>query len=1069
LADSLQAAAPSKHWKGAITRTGASWSLASNWQENIPPADGDDLIFPSTASTFTLTNDIVDLRPHKLVFEGSNYTVRGNPITLRAGISVLQQSGVVYLGITNSAPQTYNVMNSGAWLSVLGDIHLGTNTLTVDSIGIVYLVGGVSGTGGLIKNGSGTNRLTGSVGNSYTGTTVVNAGTLELDKSSGLAIAGPLVVGNGGNGTNSGAILRLQASNLIGGVPVTINDGALWQMNNNSDGIGSLTLKGGQVVTGTGHLCLGGSVTNLASTFPGIFLGNLYLCGTTRSFEVAANSELLITGTIADAGASSGVTKTGGGLLRFYNCANIYTGPTTIHEGILQVQSPTALGSSTSGTILAGGDLILEGASIANEWLTNNSPYSSLKVVSSFDSNVSDWAGNIVLNEDLRVIVSPNQTLYLDGIISGTGGFTKSQVGTLVLRGSGNTYTGTTTVRDAGLVLKKSTGEAIPGPLVIGPGSSPFVLFQAANQIGNVPVTVYSGGTLDLSGYSDAIGALTLNGGYVSSGSGLLTLGGDVTASGPSDSHLNNIYGNLSLGAATRAFNLPTANDGMVIQSVISGTSVGIVKTGSGLLRLSGANTFSGWTTVNEGTLAVAHKDALGMFGSPTKLAGGSLQLEGVIIANETIQNDSPNSSLIALGASGSSVDVVLNADLNVQVLPASTLDLSGTVSGAAGIIKSKPGTLIFSGTPANTYTGVTRVNEGTLVLRKLMTESSIHGPMIIGDGVGAVSSDIVRIENYSYQIAKVPVIINSSGLLDLNGRAETLGSLTGNGNVALRNGILFAGNDNSSTTFSGVIAGPGTFDKQGTGTLTLEASHSSSLYTTVESGMLIVNGSQPYNTVFVRGNPVSRTLGGSGTVGSVSGTDGAILSPGSSANRVGVLTTFDLTLNPAWTFAAELNGTTPGAGYDQVNVVGPVNLANATLKVTLGFSSAISNTFTIINNDANDPIAGTFNGLPEGATLDIGGDQFRISYIGGTGNDVVLTQLTATTPTPALTIERISGTQVRVSWPTNLAGYTLQSTSNLSTNIWSAVAQPPIVIGTNHVITSSATEPQMFFRLKTP
>jgi hypothetical protein len=85
------------------------------------------------------------------------------------------------------------------------------------------------------------------------------------------------------------------------------------------------------------------------------------------------------------------------------------------------------------------------------------------------------------------------------------------------------------------------------------------------------------------------------------------------------------------------------------------------------------------------------------------------------------------------------------------------------------------------------------------------------------------------------------------------------------------------------------------------------------------------------------------------------------------------------------------LNGPEPGTGYDQLDVTGAVSLNGATLDASLGFSPAPGDRFVIIKNDGTDPVSGTFAGLPQGASLWIGGVPFHIYYDGGDGNDVVL------------------------------------------------------------------------------
>jgi autotransporter-associated beta strand protein len=126
-------------------------------------------------------------------------------------------------------------------------------------------------------------------------------------------------------------------------------------------------------------------------------------------------------------------------------------------------------------------------------------------------------------------------------------------------------------------------------------------------------------------------------------------------------------------------------------------------------------------------------------------------------------------------------------------------------------------------------------------------------------------------------------------------------------------------------------------------------------------------------------------------TVGSIGGAGAGILS---------IQNSLGLKFNSGSTLSADINGTNPGTLYDQVNVVGAVDLTGASLTVTAGFTPTVGNTFMIINNDGSDPVTGTFTGLAQGATVSVGANNFTISYIGGDGNDVVLTAAAASTAT---------------------------------------------------------------------
>ncbi|MCZ7649005.1 MAG: hypothetical protein M5U26_27740 [Planctomycetota bacterium] len=161
-----------------------------------------------------------------------------------------------------------------------------------------------------------------------------------------------------------------------------------------------------------------------------------------------------------------------------------------------------------------------------------------------------------------------------------------------------------------------------------------------------------------------------------------------------------------------------------------------------------------------------------------------------------------------------------------------------------------------------------------------------------------------------------------------------------------------------------------------------------------IDQGTLDLNG----NDLTVNGTTSVQnggTLSGSGTVnGTVSVQPGGAVAPGSAGP--GILGSADTTFAAGATFDIELNGTTAGTEYDRLDVAGTVDVTGATLSVTLGFTPTSGDTFTIANNDAADAVTGTFNGLAEGATFVTGGETFRITYVGGDGNDIVLTSLQA-------------------------------------------------------------------------
>jgi len=140
--------------------------------------------------------------------------------------------------------------------------------------------------------------------------------------------------------------------------------------------------------------------------------------------------------------------------------------------------------------------------------------------------------------------------------------------------------------------------------------------------------------------------------------------------------------------------------------------------------------------------------------------------------------------------------------------------------------------------------------------------------------------------------------------------------------------------------------------------------------------------------------NKAVALLGTPTITGSLSTTAaGSTIAPGLSP---GIINTGNLSLTAGSNVNVELLGPTPGTGHDQINVTGTVSLGNANLNV-VQFAGAPPASYTIINNDGGDAVTGTFNGLPEAASFVVSGNTFSITYVGGTGNDVVITSVAIT------------------------------------------------------------------------
>jgi fibronectin-binding autotransporter adhesin len=690
----------------------------------------------------------------------------------------------------------------------------------------------------------------------------------------------------------------------------------------------------------------------------------------------------------------------------------------------------------------SGGTLTFRGAGGTNLFMTTS-------------ANVSNHLAStlpITMSGSNYFFLDDSHLLGIHGVISGSGHVTYQGLGAAFYGGpQANTQTGRTSL-DEGfwLYLGKTAGvNAIAGPLRVEDGR---VMLTTSNQIANsAAVTVGSMGVLDLNGYDETLGNLTINLGEVTTGAGLLTLSGTLTpVSGG-----NIIWGRLSLGGATRTIEV-TANDSLMIRANISNgaATAGLTKTGAGTLSLWGTNTFTGPVNVNGGTLELHHNSALGSTaGGTTVSTNCALRLFGANVGAEAL---TLNGELDIYGTNTWTGPVTLASAATIDLNGASSqLTLNQAVNGSGSLKKNGTGTLLFSGAQANTFTGGLTVLAGNVSLNKSGV-IAIPGPLQISTGM-------VKLLQANQIADATAVTVQAGATLDLNHFAETIGSLAGNGTVNVGLSTLTTGGNNSTTTFGGVIVGVGVAPlvKNGNGTFTLTGTNVCTGTTSVNGGSLVVDGELP--GIITLNN--STTLIGKGKVGNLNCASGNV-HPGHS---VGKLTASNITLNNA---ASSMNFeiATSGGGHDQVVANGAVTLNNVTLNVSSSGIGAIGNQYVLIANDGADAISGTFNGLPEGATLTAGFQQFKISYQGGTGNDVVLTQ-TALPPSPQIIqVMKLPNGQMQII-ASGIVGatYQIEATASLSTPNWSVIGAIPTDWNGNLNFTdlNATNYPQRFYRLK--
>jgi autotransporter-associated beta strand protein len=767
------------------------------------------------------------------------------------------------------------------------------------------------------------------------------------------------------------------------------------------------------------------STTNLL-TLGGNITGGTGGTAAAKSITIAGAGNTAIGGIISNGGGTSvSVNKTSTGTLTLSN-ANTYTGNTTVSgAGTLILGNMAALGTGglifqtaastlQASTDLSGGNATTNVVTLAfnttvsgsnNITLGGNFTNSggSRNLTSSLDAGkVFELSGNVFLSNNatartLTIAGTGNTTI--SGVIAdsnGAGGssnFAVTNTGVTTLTNA-NTYTGSTQVNADAATLRLS---------------------GAGKIVGSVLATA---GTLDFNGTTQTITTLQLGGASGSTanvliGDGILNLGGTVsylstnnpnggTISGEGGGVLNlNAPRTFTIGDSTAA-----ANDLTVSAIIADGTgSNGITKGSPGVLALTGANTYTGITTISAagGTISVSN---LKNGGVASSLGMSSNATTNLVLGNATTlaytgTGDTTDRLFTIFGAGnglGATLEASGSGDINFSntgslafttANQTRTLTLTGTNvgnnilaaalanngSGATSLAKTGVGTWALSGT--STYTGATTVSGGILTFLKTSAKSS--GSAVTAGAAGTIGLGVGGAGYYSS--AQVASLFNTS-----------LAGFTMNAT----SGVAIDTSAGNFTQTDALTAGRA-LTKLGANTLTLTAANTYTGTTTVSVGTLLVNNTTGNGTgtgsLSVSSGAI---LGGSGTIAgavSVAGT----LAPGNSPANLTVSNS--VTILDGGTLSMEIAGPTVGTEYDRLTMtgVGSVFSLNGTnnLALSLTYSPANNALFFLVDNQGGSALSGVFeklNGtttnLADGAQFNVSGQDFKISYFGNVGTN---------------------------------------------------------------------------------
>ena len=802
-------------------------------------------------------------------------TISGGTLAI-TGDSAIDTGGIAFSGGTLQ----FDNYNSG--LNFASEpVQLGAATGIAST-----LAGAITGTSSLTYQGPGTLTLTGA--NTYSGGTTINAGTLAIGSDAELGIGGvtfgggtlqfdnysstlafisePVKVGaaTGGASTLSGAItgtssltyqgpgtLILTGANTYTG-GTTFNAGTLAIGSDAELGTGGgLTFNGGSLKTTTGLSDSRAVVLNAGG-------GTIDAAGNADTFS----------GQFTGGGALTVESSVGTGSVTLTNSTNSYTGLTT-------VDGNTTLFLTGAGTIADSSAVYLaaNGATFDISG-TSGTSIKSLGAGYVYNSTVNLGANTLTITNGLT-----GTDGTFGGVITGTGNLTISG-GTETLDGA-NTYTGGTTINSGATLALTGIGVIADSSYLniaggtfdisgVSPGSA-----TANNMFGNssglvklgtktlnvtgnsdntfagvisggvssgLSVSVGSGTYLALSGANTYFGATTINTGTLAltNGGSILNSNGVSVATGSffdiskttAGATVAGLTGGgiVDLGSKTLTVNIASGNDsfaGTIQDGGLSGAILGqLTKTGSGTLTLTGANTYTGATTINAGLLVISADDNLGNSGSGgVTFGGGTLQLNNYAsslgFANQPVQ----------LGATG-------------------TATLGGNITGTSGLTYVGPGTLNLTG--ANNYSGTTTVSGGTLEFTSgtssLSGNVTDNANLIFNQGTSSSLSGNISGSGSLTQQGSATLTLGGTesylgGTTISSGALEFTGSVSGLGGGITDNSSLIFG-ESGNNTISIAISGTGTVTQQGSGTLILSGANSYHGATIISNGTLEFIGS---------------------------------------------------------------------------------------------------------------------------------------------------------------------------------------------------------------------------------
>ena len=481
----------------------------------------------------------------------------------------------------------------------------------------------------------------------------------------------------------------------------------------NKTGAGTMVLSG--VNTYTGNTI----VTTGTLTFSGT--GTIYNNNNTATVSVATGAQIVASGTTNNVlGFGAGATWTVAGTFNSSGGgAQTFPGTVNLNNGTL-----SGIANGTFGAFLTN--------AAYTTTLTANGATNTISSANFGMSNGSTLAVNTPLATDALSITSPL------GVAAQTGALTKSGLGTLSLTpaGGSSTFTGGLTV-SGGLVQLTGTnlGGSVVGAGTLRINTGGTVRALSHNSLGQGTGTLsplfVNGGTFEGDAYNH-ISQITMTGGTIAQRTGITVVDGldmkvysavnpsITTNASATTATISLKISNSSAGPLTATVADGTAATDLSISAVIAGTQ-SLIKAGPGTMTLTGANSYAGGTTLNQGTLTVGTGGTLGATTGALAVnntntgAGTDAILNLATAVNTTTGSLSGTIATPSGGVNTATINTQTGRTFTVNQTVAGTY--AGVIAGTGDFTLGTSSTNTLTLTGANTYTGATSVAGGTLAL----------------------------------------------------------------------------------------------------------------------------------------------------------------------------------------------------------------------------------------------------------------------------------------------------------------------------------------------------------------